>query len=136
MSEPSLERLIRFTPNAGGLDRDALLFAAGRASARPSRGWKTLASGLAGTQVLSLALLWPRPAPPSAGIAVPVAAVPEPPSTPEPPTSEPRAIAGIWSARHSRLASETTDCPAGDATLIESGPPLRASGPLPLSLLN
>ena len=39
MSEPILERLSRFTPDAGGLDRDALLFAAGRESARPNRGW-------------------------------------------------------------------------------------------------
>ena len=39
MSEPILERLNRFTPDAGGLDRDALLFAAGResAAARPVR---------------------------------------------------------------------------------------------------
>ena len=47
MSEPSLERLSRFTPDAGSLDRDALLFAAGRSSARPNRGWMTLASLLA-----------------------------------------------------------------------------------------
>ena len=38
MSEPILERLSRFTPDAGRLDRDALLFAAGRESARPNRG--------------------------------------------------------------------------------------------------
>ena len=136
MSEPFLELLSRFTPHAGGLDRDALLFAAGRGSARSSRGWKTLASVLAGTQMLSLVLLWPRPAPLVSGFAVPVAAVPEPPSTPEHPASEPRANAGIWSARHSRLDSESTDRPSGDVTLIESEPPLRASGPIPLSLQN
>ena len=53
MSEPFLERLSRFTPNAGGLDRDALLFAAGRASARPNRAWIALATLLTSTQVLS-----------------------------------------------------------------------------------
>ena len=54
MSEPSLERLSRFTPDTGGLDRDALLFAAGRSSVRPARGWIALASVLTGTQALSL----------------------------------------------------------------------------------
>ena len=67
MSEAFLERLSRFTPDAGGLDRDALLFAAGRSSARPNRGWMTLASLLAGTQTLSLVLLWPHPTPPASG---------------------------------------------------------------------
>ena len=57
MSEPFLERLSRFTPETGGLNRDALLFAAGRRSARPNRGWIALAAALAGTQTLSLALL-------------------------------------------------------------------------------
>ena len=63
MSEPILERLSRFTPDAGRLDRDALLFAAGRDSARPSRGWMALATLLASTQSLSLLLLWPQPRP-------------------------------------------------------------------------
>ena len=65
MSEPFLERLSRFTPDAGRLDRDALLFAAGRGSVRPNRGWITLATLLASTQLLSLVLLvaaaLPRP---------------------------------------------------------------------------
>jgi hypothetical protein len=60
MSEPLIERLSRFTPNTGGLDRDALLFAAGRASVRTSRWWKVLAGFLGGSQVLTLALLLPR----------------------------------------------------------------------------
>src|SRR5437763_16773397 len=69
MPEPFLERLSRFTPDGSGLDRDALLFAAGRASARPHRGWIVAAGALAACQVLTLALLWPRPAPPISGIA-------------------------------------------------------------------
>ena len=86
MSEEFLERLSRFTPDAGGLDRDALLFAAGRASARPNRGWITLAALLANTQILSLVLLWPRPTPPEGGltVAAAVAPVPSPPATLEP----------------------------------------------------
>ena len=60
MSEPLAERLSRFTPDAGKLDRDALLFAAGRASARPGRRWMALAGALAASQLLTLLFLWPR----------------------------------------------------------------------------
>jgi hypothetical protein len=136
MSEPILERLSRFTPDAGRLDRDALLFATGRSSARPNRGWMTLATLLASTQALSLVLLWPHPTPPAASFAVRVATVPELPATFDPRTSETWANPGLWSARHSLLESETQDRPAGDVTFIDSGPPLRAFGPLPPSLLN
>jgi len=136
MSEAFLERLSRFTPNAGGLDRDALLFAAGRSSARPNRGWMTLASLLAGTQVLSLVLLWPHPTPPAASFSVRVATVPEPPATFDPRTSEAWANPGLWTARHSLLESETEDRSVGDVTFIDSGPPLRAFGALPPSLRN
>jgi hypothetical protein len=137
MSEPFLERLSRFTPDAGRLDRDALLFAAGRGSVRPNRGWITLATLLASTQVLSLVLLWPHPTPPERGLTVAVATapVPVPPATLEPRTSEALASPGAWSARHSLLESETEDRPAGDVTFIDRGPPLRAF-PLPPSLLN
>jgi hypothetical protein len=61
MREPIVESLTRFTPDAGGLDRDAILFAAGRASARPNRKWMALAGSLAACQLITLALLWPRP---------------------------------------------------------------------------
>ena len=50
MSEPLAERLSRFTPDGAGLDRDSLLFAAGRASARPSRRWQALAAALAASR--------------------------------------------------------------------------------------
>ena len=42
-----------------GLDRDALLFAAGHSSVRPNRVWTTLATLLATTQALSLVAFWP-----------------------------------------------------------------------------
>jgi hypothetical protein len=136
MSEPSLERLIRFTPDAGELDRDALLFAAGRSSARPNRGWMALAALLGGTQVLSLALLWPPMGPRPGGLTGPMAAAPSAPVTLEPPTSGAPAGPGRWVARRSLLEAESPDRPAGDVTLIESGPPLRAFAPPPPSLLN
>jgi hypothetical protein len=64
MSQPLSERLSQFTPDGSGLDRDALLFAAGRASARPNRGWMVVAGALAACQLLTLTVVWPKnPAP-------------------------------------------------------------------------
>ena len=71
MPGPLEDGLSRFTPSMGNLDRDGLLFAAGRASARPGRKWPMVAALLALSQALTLALL--------------VAGTP-PPSRPEPPT--------------------------------------------------
>jgi hypothetical protein len=135
MSEPILERLSRFTPDAGRLDRDALLFAAGRVSARPNRGWKTLASLLAGTQALSLVLLWTHPMAPVGGLTGPLAGVPAPSATPGPSASEASPNPGLWSARRGLLESDSSDRPGGDMTFIDSEPPLRAFRPPP-SLLN
>jgi hypothetical protein len=135
MSEPILERLSRFTPDAGRLDRDALLFAAGRASARPNRGWKTLASLLAGTQALSLALLWPHSSPPVGQSTISIAGAPAPTATPGPSASEASSNPGLWSARRGLLEPDASDRPAGDMTFIDSEPPLRAFRPPP-SLLN
>ena len=70
MSQEFLERLSRFTPDTGGLDRDALLFAAGKASARPDHRWVVLAALLANTQIVSLVLLWPRQVAPEHGLNV------------------------------------------------------------------
>ncbi len=96
MSEPFLERLSRFTPDAGRLDRDALLFAAGRGSARPNRGWMTLATLLASTQAL---VAGPSVAAPDArrpaDLTVAVATAPLPPATLEPRTSEALASPGV-----------------------------------------
>jgi len=59
--DPLAERLGRFTPNAGGLDRDSLLYAAGRASAQPNRLWPALTGLLGITQAVTLTLLLSRP---------------------------------------------------------------------------
>ncbi|MGO9468037.1 MAG: hypothetical protein ACLQIB_24710 [Isosphaeraceae bacterium] len=140
MSEPFLERLSRFTPDAGRLDRDALLFAAGRSSVRPHRGWRTLASLLAATQVLSLVVLWPHEVvnPTSPG-RTPNMAV-EPAST-RPTALEPRAFDAwasptVLSSRRLLAQPESEDRPAANVNFVDSGPPLRASGPIPQSLLN
>ena len=139
MSEPFLERLSRFTPHAGGLDRDALLFAAGRGSARPNRGWITSTVLLTSTQILSLLLLLPRPTRPEARLSVAevVAPVSVPPAKHEPSTSETSARSGVWSIRHRLQESLTDNRPDDDPiTLIDSGPPLKVFGPTPPSLLN
>jgi hypothetical protein len=61
--DPLAGRLGRFTPHAGALDRDALLFAAGRASARPNRIWPALVGLLGITQAVTLFLLLTRSTP-------------------------------------------------------------------------
>jgi hypothetical protein len=136
MAEAFLEHLSRFTPDAGGLDRDALMFAAGRSSARPNRGWVTVASLLAGTQALSLLFLWPRPSPPAVTSAGSVAAVRVPPAPLTTPSSEALARLGVWSVRRGLPESEAEDRPVTGRILIETGPPLRVGGPTPQSLLN
>jgi hypothetical protein len=62
--DPLIRQLSKFTPNSGGLDRDALIFAAGKSSAKPNRRWKVLASALVTSQVITLGLfLWPANVP-------------------------------------------------------------------------
>jgi hypothetical protein len=137
MSEGFLERLSRFTPDASGLDRDALLFAAGRNSVRPDRGWATLASLLAATQAISLVLLWPRPNPPAGPRDMSVATEPALPRQLAPPGAE--AFPGpshVSSARRSLLDSDLEIRPAAAVTFIDRGPPLRAIARFPSSLLN
>ena len=136
MSEPFLDRLSRFTPDAGGLNRDALLFAAGRGSARPNRRWMSLAAVLAGTQVLSLVLLWPQAAPLGDGMTVKLVTVPMRPATLEAQGSEAMASPGVWSARHSLTELEPEDRPTDTVTLVDSEPPLRAFTPSRSSLSN
>jgi hypothetical protein len=129
MSEPIAERLSRFTPDAGALDRDALLFAAGRASARPNRRWVVLAGMLAACQLLTFLLLWPRATPGVAPVvrSDPPSAVPDPPRALGPPQdSDP---AELWVLRQRLLGPEgdlPPPRPVHDLRL--DGPPLRAFG--------
>jgi hypothetical protein len=136
MSEPFPERLSRFTPDAGKLNRDLLLFEAGRSSVRRNRGWATAAILLAASQFFSLLLLWPYPRPMPSGLSV--AQVESPSSWTTSDRSETReALAdGSWS-RLDRLPELQVEARTeGDLTLIDSGPPLRAFASLPSSLLN
>ena len=127
MSEDFGERLSRFTPDRGGLDRDALLFAAGRTSARPNRRWVALAGILAASQLVTLALLWPRPVPPG---VMPVANAPAPAAVsapPEDPAPPPNDALAAW-ALGQQYAGGQTDLPPPRpvANLRPDAPPLHA----------
>jgi hypothetical protein len=129
MSEPLAERLSRFTPDGSGLDRDALLFAAGRASARPGRRWRVVAGVLAASQLLTLLLLWPRT--PHQGADAPRSPfATAPPVAVEPPSAAPME-AHSW-AMNRHLLDSAGDLPpvAGGDDLVPDDPPLRASSPL------
>jgi hypothetical protein len=87
-------RLSRFRPNAAGLDRDAILFAAGRRSARGSWAWKWLSVLLIASQVMTFVVLWPKKPKPENPVApLPTAAPASEPIVP--PLSLP---ADMWTA--------------------------------------
>jgi hypothetical protein len=127
MSEPLIDRLSRLTPDGTGLDRDALLFAAGRVSVRPKRRWVALAIALGASQLLTLVLLWPRPLPsapaPVARTEPAVAPEPEPP----PPWMPPDRAIAVVGDRPRAVPVEH---------LVPPRPPLYAFGAPPASLLN
>jgi hypothetical protein len=136
MSEPLAERLSRFTPDATALNRDALLFAAGRASVRPSRLWQALAGVLAASQLLTLVYLWPRSSlspsnetPFVASESFQTGRVAVPASTPDP--SE-------WRVLRQRMQDADLDysTPPGDEPMGPQEPPLRRFGTPPPDLLN
>ncbi len=122
MSEPFDVKLSRFTPASAGLDRDALLLAAGRASARPSRLWKTVAGILGASQVLTLALLWPRAVPPVPSLVVAPSVQPAPEVLLAPVTADRPPI------NRSLFLAEGDDFapPAPVDGLVRADPPLRA----------
>jgi hypothetical protein len=138
MSERILETLSRFTPNAAGLDRDSLLYAAGRASVRPNRAWIALTSVLASTQLLSLFVLWPRSQPNSvlSQVAGPVAAAPAPRPGIAPRAGEASVSPARRYLRRSLQEPVSAYRPPDNLALIDSVPPLRANGPSRRSLLN
>jgi hypothetical protein len=138
MSEPILERLSRFTPDAGSLDRDGLLYQAGQRSARPNRPWIALAAALAATQMLTLALWWERPAPSAAALPPNAAPAPAQTSPSEPSSPDSSDSPGSWSARRNLLDAEAEGrlSPSETGSFIESGPPLRAFAAPSTSILN
>lgn len=118
MPDPLTDRLQRFTPDAAGLDRDGLLFAAGAASVRPRRGWPIVAGVLAATQAATLALWW-LSAPPPAPAPLP-AAVEEVSSTP---------LVRETTTPRQRWLDQAMEkpLPAGETGIVPDGPVLRAA---------
>lgn len=88
--DPVYDRLAQFTP-ASGLDPAAVLFAAGRASARTPRGWKLAVAGLVLTNLAAVgAIVFLRPEPIAVPLPAPApAGVPEPAGAEEPPIESP-----------------------------------------------
>ncbi len=133
MREPIIERLSRFTPDGSGLDRDAILYAAGRASARPNRNWMALAGSLAACQLVTLVILWPRPTPAVDSHIVQSIAKEEVQPTPTEvitPSSPTLADAAeLWNRNRRMLMTSDTELPppvsiAGP--MVPSDPPLHA----------
>jgi hypothetical protein len=112
MPNEFLDTLKGFTPDGSGLDRDALLFEAGRASAgSPARAWGVVAL-LALSQALTLGLCLLRsPERPAV------------PGEPPPPSLSPAQQDGPPSMRG--MPDEEVPVPA--STLLPDDPPLRAS---------
>jgi hypothetical protein len=124
MSRPIAEILSRFTPDGSTLDRDALLFAAGRASARPNRVLVVLAACLALSQAVTLAVLgyWsagPVESPPSREAVVP--AVPDVPAASPPPADGPLAV---WP--QAGVGPDDLPRPVAVDDLVPDAPPLSA----------
>ena len=132
--DPLVRKLSLLTPNGTGLDRDALLFAAGRASARPNRRWIALVGALATSQLLTLGgLLWPRheqPIPESFTPSAPIVVI----ETPLPGVVE---TPGLWTL-HERFMDMDgkLPMPIPSESLVPSEPPLRAFGPWPKEFLH
>lgn len=116
MPEDVTRDLKAFTPVVP--DRDALLFAAGKAAARRWAGWKWLTLALAATNAATLGVLfWPKPAsPPSRPTAEPFPVVePSEPYRPDP--SSYIALRHGWDAPHrTSVAGESPAVPAAPLT--------------------
>jgi hypothetical protein len=113
MPDPLADRLSRLTPDATGLDRGALLFAAGRASVRAPRRWQALVAILAATQLATLGLWLLRPR--STVLGVPAAVAPAEPPRYAP--AEPSPFAAI----NRQLLDPDAASPA--PSMIDPSPP-------------
>jgi hypothetical protein len=81
---PVERALAGLAPSAGAFNRDALMFAAGRASAPRGWGWRCAAAGSALAAAVVAALLFFRPAPEPVVRYVSVPAAPQPTAPPSP----------------------------------------------------
>lgn len=124
MAQPIADLLSRLTPDVSGLDRDGLLYAAGRASARTDRRWIVLTASLAVSQLGTLVVVALLAAPPR-----PVPALPTPPAAlpiyPEvAPAPTPVDLHTHWPGDGLRRLDQPG--PAAIEDLVPDAPPLRA----------
>lgn len=110
MNDALAEKLGRFTPDTTGLDRDALLFHAGRASAQPRQIWPALAGMLVLSQAATLLFFLTQSPEPVRTIVV--APAPHEPARKEDPfdkpaSDEPRE----WSYRRAIQSGNIDDLP-------------------------
>jgi hypothetical protein len=126
MSRPIDEILSRFSPDTSGLDRDALVFAAGRASARPNRRYAALAACLAVSQAITLGALGYQLTGQKPAIAPQNAPMPVAPSQPAAPAESPTVQTPI--ALGPRAGAESIDLSRaiGSDHLVPDAPPLYA----------
>ncbi len=115
-----IAKLARFTPAPAGPDRDAVLFAAGRASVRRSWRWPAVAGLLAVSQAVTLFVLWPSVRTETATVA---AVVQESSATEFVPPASPAPGSIIWYRSEDRLPPSPGVSP--DALAV-NGPPMLA----------
>jgi hypothetical protein len=137
-NDPFIRQLSQLTPDGTGLDRDALLFAAGKASARPNRRWLAVAAALAATQLVTLGIfLLPTHAPPA---PTPRQMSISAPNMKPMPASEPDPLApnslSIWVLSERFLEDAILPPMEPVEPMPPDEPPLRAFGPLPEYLLH
>ncbi|HJZ56376.1 MAG TPA: hypothetical protein VKE74_15535 [Gemmataceae bacterium] len=100
--DPVFDRLARFTPDDSALDAAAILFRAGKASARTPRRWKLAVTGLLSTNIAVVGLLifgkrTSEPTPAPEPVAVPlIVPVPVEVSSPAP-SPGPSGSPSLWS---------------------------------------
>jgi hypothetical protein len=123
--DPLTDALARFTPTAG-LDRDELLFRAGRASARTGRLWKGAVALLLATNTATLAVWYSMPSRQVVVIETGPTPIPAEPAEPLPTEAESQAPSWTVTARRT---GELPPRPEGtDVRLIESKPLTIRSG--------
>ena len=134
MRDPIIEKLSRFSADGSGLDRDALLFAAGRASARPNRGWILATGSLVVCQLLTVTLLWPNPATtPLSPSVEPIATAPLPISFGPAPSDA--AEPGLLTRQLLQSGAEDLPSPVVASPMVPNDPPLHAFvGSIPVGL--
>jgi len=130
--DPLIRQLSKLTPDGAALDRDALLFAAGKASARPNRRWMALAGTLAASQmvVLGLFLL------PHAREVMPASVLPQMVAA-NADESKAALDPSSYLAMRARLLDDDGSLPPLEPVAASPDePPLRAFGPLSPELFN